>query len=176
MTHVSANGQSEFRSSLRHQSEPLRQATSMCPMIGCLSSLSILHQYLYTCSSSPYIHCIFSIIDFSGPINSLHGDALNQNVRKAAIELIELLFNIENPESVKQSYIVAGPTGQVMEGFGNTPNIQNTTILDTVKGLGNQITGYINELGSTGYHRQTSNNTVQFIDTKIYHHMNHDRR
>lgn len=90
----------------------------------------------------------FDSTGFSGDINPLHGDALNQKVRKSATELIELLFNIENPESAQQSFIMGGPTGKKMDGFGNIPlqTAKNTTILDTVKNLTSQIpalSGYL---------------------------------
>jgi hypothetical protein len=75
-------------------------------------------------------------------MSALQGDSLNQKVRKAATELIEVLFNIENPESTQQSFIMAGPSGQKMEGFGNTTRIANSksaSLLDTVKGLSSHI-------------------------------------
>jgi len=98
---------------------------------------------------------------FSGNISALHGDALNQKVRKAATELTELLFNIENPESAQQSFIMAGPTGKKMEGFGNAPlpTSTNSTLLDTVKNFTNQIpalSGYLQnkqDLGSSDLNR-----------------------
>ncbi|XP_032226332.1 uncharacterized protein LOC5502161 isoform X2 [Nematostella vectensis] len=99
MMYVSAHGESEFRSGLRHKSSLIRDSCS-----------------------------------FTGPLDPLHGDALNKKVRTVAAELIELLFNIENPQASSHSFTLTGPSGRKMEGFGNTPIQDNNkeTLMDSM--------------------------------------------
>ncbi|XP_068762538.1 AP-4 complex accessory subunit tepsin-like isoform X2 [Montipora capricornis] len=70
---------------------------------------------------------------FTGPIDYLKGDALNQRVRTTASELIGLLFNVES-SGMASVHSMMGPTGKKMEGFGNSPHLpaKTKTWLDSV--------------------------------------------
>ncbi|XP_068672794.1 AP-4 complex accessory subunit tepsin-like isoform X3 [Montipora foliosa] len=70
---------------------------------------------------------------FTGPIDYLKGDALNQRVRTTASELIGLLFNVES-SGMASVHSMMGPTGKKMEGFGNSPHppAKTKTWLDSV--------------------------------------------
>ncbi|XP_074606040.1 AP-4 complex accessory subunit tepsin-like isoform X2 [Acropora palmata] len=70
---------------------------------------------------------------FTGEMDYLRGDALNQRVRATASELIGLLFNVESSETTSMHSMI-GPSGKKMEGFGNSHSqpAKNKTWLDSL--------------------------------------------
>ncbi|XP_029193085.2 AP-4 complex accessory subunit tepsin-like isoform X2 [Acropora millepora] len=70
---------------------------------------------------------------FTGEMDYLRGDSLNQRVRATASELIGLLFNVESSETTSMHSMI-GPSGKKMEGFGNSHSqpAKNKTWLDSL--------------------------------------------
>ncbi|KAJ7372713.1 AP-4 complex accessory subunit Tepsin [Desmophyllum pertusum] len=86
---------------------------------------------------------------FTGQMDKLRADALNQRVRATASELIELLFNVES-SGTSTMRAMTGPTGKKMEGFGNSPSQpkKNKTWLDSMKNLAEPFSDATNRLKS----------------------------
>jgi len=84
---------------------------------------------------------------FTGQMDYLRGDALNQRVRAAASELIQLLFNVESSGS-STIHAMTGPTGKKMEGFGNSPlrPTKSKTWLDSMKNFAERLPDAANVL------------------------------
>ncbi|KAL9956513.1 hypothetical protein ACROYT_G037997 [Oculina patagonica] len=105
---------------------------------------------------------------FTGQMDYLRGDALNQRVRAAASELIELLFNVESSGNTTMRAMM-GPTGKKMEGFGNSPSqsAKNKTWLDSVKNLAERLPDAANRLTSKNEKESmptTGGSSVTFVN------------
>ncbi|XP_070580870.1 AP-4 complex accessory subunit tepsin-like [Ptychodera flava] len=77
---------------------------------------------------------------FTGPIDPLHGHAPYIAVRKAAEELLEILFDTEKSQksssalSASNQGMPGGGSGSKMEGFGNTLDAPKKTLGESVLG------------------------------------------
>ncbi|PFX12377.1 VHS domain-containing protein [Stylophora pistillata] len=105
---------------------------------------------------------------FTGQLDHLQGDALNQRVRAAASELIGLLFNVES-SGKSTMHAMMGPTGKKMEGFGNSPSQQpkSKTWLDSMKTLAERLPEAANRLASKNEKESmasTGGSSIRFVN------------